>query len=193
MLYSHSVEISRDIVRKIRVDEYYAIYAQKALSDEERVELLDGTIVKMTPQSSAHAYAIQELTHYFEHALDHRFAVRVQLPLTLSDLSEPEPDIAIVRREETRNTSHPQHALLIVEVASESLTKDKGAKRVLYAYAGIPEYWIVDLNSKTIEVYRDPDDQNGLYRNQKIYATSEMIAPRDLSTQSLTIADLFLS
>lgn len=88
-----------------------------------------------------------------------------QLPLTLAGDSEPEPDLAVVRAGEAASvTRHPGSALLVIEVAGESLRLDRQAKAALYARSAIPEYWIVNLADAAVEVHRDPDPPSALYR-----------------------------
>jgi Uma2 family endonuclease len=92
-----------------------------------------------------------------DRSLPDEFAIRCQLPLQLGDRSEPEPDYAVLRAEDARSHREPpSRALLVIEVASESLRKDRDVKGNLYARFGVPEYWIVDLETRAIETRRDP-------------------------------------
>jgi Uma2 family endonuclease len=148
------------------------------LSEDEHVELLDGVLIAMTPQNPPHARAIQRLNHLFTRALPDEFTVLPQLPLTLAEDSEPEPDLAVVRSEDARSSEHhPRTALLVVEVAADSLARDRGAKAALYARAGIPEYWVVNLADRAIEVHRDPDTTTGRYRSAFVVSGSDPISP----------------
>lgn len=126
------------------------------LFEGERVELWKGVIVQESPHKSPHASAVQRLTELFLIALApaRRASVRVQLPLALSDDSEPEPDLAIVERGDYRD-AHPSRALLVVEVSDSSLDDDRGFKAEAYAAAGVPEYWVVDVRARTIEIHTD--------------------------------------
>ncbi len=124
------------------------------LFEDERVELLAGVLVKMSPQRAAHSHAVQQLTERFVIGLKGRAVVRPQLPVALDDESEPEPDLAISPVSDyTRE--HPSQVYLVIEVAESSLRKDR-IKGALYAAAGVPEYWIVDLVAGVFEIYRDP-------------------------------------
>jgi Uma2 family endonuclease len=125
--------------------------------DEERIELLDGVIVEMSPQSTWHADAIMQLTELLMRAVQGRARVRVQLPFAASEVSLPEPDVALVPPGDYRS-AHPQTAHLIVEVALESLRKDRTLKAELYARARVPEYWVVNLVDRCIEVRTLPVD-----------------------------------
>jgi len=127
---------------------------EAGLFRDERVELLRGLLVEMSPQDPRHSAPIDRLTELLVLALAPRARVRVQLPVALSEDSEPEPDLAVVAAGDY-DTEHPTHALLVIEVAGSSLRKDRGLKASLYAEAGVPEYWIVDLAGGLVEVYTD--------------------------------------
>ena len=118
---------------------------------DRRVELIDGDIVEMSPLKDAHIVAVRRLTRWFTQAIDTARDVQVQLPLALGE-SRPEPDLALVPRASKRATS----ASLIVEVADSSLQFDTTTKERLYAEAGVPEYWVVNISDREIWVYTEP-------------------------------------
>jgi Uma2 family endonuclease len=122
----------------------------------ERVELWRGQIVQMSPQHSPHASAVYRIGKMLLSLLDlpGRATVRSQLPLALSDFSEPEPDVAVVSAGDYSD-AHPNTALLLIEVADSSLADDR-AKAEDYAAAGVPEYWIVNLVDGLVEVHTNP-------------------------------------
>ena len=122
--------------------------------EDERVELLEGVIVAMTPQSAPHARRIQWLTRFLVRTLGDEYAVRPQLPLTLGERNEPEPDLAVVRTDATSEDRHPQTAVLVIEVAGDSLRRDRRVKAAVYARAGIPEYWVVNLEARAVRPSR---------------------------------------
>lgn len=161
--------LAQEPQRRLSVDDYHRMIAAGVFEENERIELLEGVIVEMSPQKPAHAEVISRLC-------DPRFVtpgpdvvVRAQLPLTLGQGSEPEPDVAVVaRRPEGYGRSHPTTALLLFEVARESLPKDRVVKSAVYARAGIPEYVIVNLDEECLEVQRDPDPEAGQYRSRQI-------------------------
>lgn len=156
---------------------------------DERVELWRGVIVRMSPQKCPHAAAVQKLTELFMLALvtGARAAVRPQLPLALAEDSEPEPDLAIVARGDYRE-EHPTTALLVIEVANTSLDDDRGWKADAYAEAGIPEYWVVDVVGRTIEVCRDPAP-NG-YRTRIVYGRDQRCSPAAFPDVTIAVADV---
>jgi Uma2 family endonuclease len=149
----HLADIAPDRVRPLRRLEYEKMVAE-GLFAGERVELLDGVIVEMSPQDPRHAGAVQRLTRVLGRALAGRADVRVQLPLAVSEDSLPEPDTALVALRDF-DQAHPTKAFLVVEVAEASLRKDRTVKAALYARAGVPEYWVVNLVERAVEVHTD--------------------------------------
>jgi Uma2 family endonuclease len=143
-------------VRPLRRREYDRL-VELGLFEDERLELLRGTLVAMSPQGPPHADVVERLATRLVTGLAGRARVRSHSPLAVSDDSEPEPDIAVVP-DGDYSTEHPSHALLVVEVADSSLRKDRQMKADLYAEAAVPDYWIVNLNQSAIEVHRDPSD-----------------------------------
>ena len=114
----------------------------------------------------AHVHVIEMLIELFKPGSDKKYKVRCQMPLTLGD-SEPEPDFAVVdRRKAARAPRHPTSALLVVEVASDSLARDLDVKARLYARAGVTEYWVVDVEHQAVEVHRKPSPKTGTWRQR---------------------------
>ena len=145
--------------RRFTVDEYYRMADAGILGAQERVELIEGEIIQMAAIGSRHSGVVKRLNRLFSRGLGDAVLVQVQDPVRLSDLSEPEPDIALLRPKPDDYTgAHPGPAdtLLIVEVADATVGFDRGIKAPLYAVSGISEYWLVDIAAETIEVYRDP-------------------------------------
>ncbi len=142
---------------------------------DERVELLDGEIVEMSPISSAHAWCVKRLTAAFG-PLFGRIILGVQDPLHLGERSDPEPDLTIIRAG-TSQADHPGPAdvLLVIEVASSSIAVDRDIKAPLYARAGIQEYWVVDLNRDRIEVRRTPTPDG--YATVQVLGRGQRISP----------------
>ena len=133
----------------------------------ERVELLDGTIVTMAPQSPPHAGTVVRLHRALMRAVGKEADARMQPPIVIDEWSEPEPDVIVCRPDPydyTREHPRPDQILLVAEVAVSSLAYDRGRKAEAYARAGIAEYWIVDVEGRRIEVRRDPDTATDRYR-----------------------------
>ena len=156
---------------------------------EDRLELLDGEIIDMAPQKSRHATAITLLANTLATVSGPDQTVRVQLPLALDDRSEPEPDIAVVPGSpRDYRDAHPTTALLIVEVADASLAYDRVRKLAAYARAGIPEYWILDLNGETLEVCREPIGDT--YGDRRILKRGDRLAPLAGNGADFEVADI---
>jgi Uma2 family endonuclease len=174
------------------VDDYHHMIEAGTLGEDDHVQLIAGAVVAMTPQGPAHALVIQNLTRLVAQGLAADLALRPQLPLTLPDDSEPEPDLAVVRLADARSREHhPRTALLVVEVAGDSLRLDRQTKAALYARAGIPEYWIVNLAESTVEVHRDPDPETGAYREKAVVSSEGTLAATSVPGLRVDVADLF--
>jgi Uma2 family endonuclease len=150
----NAADLHPDRVRPLLRAEYDRLVESGAF-DEERLELIEGMLVTMTPQDAAHAYAVQRLAEALLIALHGRAIVRVQSPIALAEDSEPEPDVAVVPIGDY-SMHHPAEVHLVVEVATTSARRDRLVKGPLYARAGVPEYWIVDVSSRIVHVHRAP-------------------------------------
>jgi Uma2 family endonuclease len=174
--------------------EYGRLIDLGVLQEDDAVELLEGRLVVAEPQRTPHATAIDLAGEALRRAFGPGWRVRVQLPLGLGRDSEPEPDVAVVRGE-ARDflADHPATAALVVEVADASLRLDRGIKARIYARAGIPEYWIVNLVDRVVEVHRDPASagrRRFRYRDVTAVAPGERIVPLAEPFASLLVADL---
>jgi Uma2 family endonuclease len=138
-------------VHRLDAEQYGQVVASGAL-EGQRVELIDGIVVEMSPQSTQHAGVIERLTAHLATATAR---LRVQLPLGVAPDSVPEPDFALVEGP-ISIARHPTTALLVIEVSWCSQTIDRGRKAELYAAAGVPLYWVVDLDARVVEVRSDP-------------------------------------
>lgn len=161
-------------------DEYYRM-GEAGLFAEERVELLDGEIITMPPQNPPHAGTTSGLATVVIRLLGTNFTVRIQAPIVLNDWSEPEPDVAICRFDPNDyRHEHPKASdvLLVIEVAATTLVYDRGRKVAAYAVSGIPEYWIVNLVDRRIEVFSDPDPVAQRYRKERhVVAGDTLLLP----------------
>jgi Uma2 family endonuclease len=157
--------------RPLRRVEYEQLTALGAFGDE-RIELLEGVLVPMSPIGPRHSSAIDLLNVLFVRALSERARIRVQNPFAASDISEPQPDLLVAPLADYLD-EHPSVALLVIEVAESSLARDRGTKLRIYAARGIPEYWIVDVATRRIEVYREPSDDG--YASARVFERGESI------------------
>lgn len=170
-------------------DEYERMVEGGVFHPEERVELIDGDIFNMTPQGSLHATAIRLVEDALRRVYSKGYDVRVQMPLAIDEYSEPEPDIAVVMgNPRDYRDSHPSTALLVVEVADNTLPFDREKKKRLYARNGIPEYWIINLVEGCLEVYREPVGE--LYQFQTCLRPPESVSPLINALTTCLIEDL---
>jgi Uma2 family endonuclease len=159
---------------------------RRGVLDDARVELLYGRLVSMSPQGGPHSYGVTELARLLIPAVGSRGRVRIQMPLAVSDTSEPEPDVAIVAPGAYLD-EHPSTAWLVIEVADSSLERDRGKAR-LYAAAGVGEYWIVNLNDGLFEVHAEPSSQ-GYARIAQVARGATLRIPR-LADVELAVSDV---
>ncbi len=183
-------------VRLWTCEEYYRMAEAGILAPEERVELIEGQIVRTPSQSPPHAAMVGVACEALRGVLCPGSHPRGRLPLTFGPYSEPEPDVAVVRGAPRDYVeAHPSAALLVVEVADTTLDFDRGRKAGLYARAGIPEYWIVNLPDRVLEVHTDPGPlpdrpaEHG-YRSTRRIGPPDSIAPLFSPAAHVRVADL---
>ena len=177
------------VTAKWSLAEYHQMIAA-ALLDDRQVELIGGEIIEMTPEGPGHSYYCRESVKYLRTTLAQLAEVSEAHPITLPDNSEPEPDVAIIRLPTSQyRDRHPQPADIywLIEIANTTLSKDLGIKKDLYATAGIPEYWVVDLQNMLLVVFLDLQDGN--YQTQRSL-TSGSISPQAFPTVQLDIRQL---
>lgn len=177
--------------RLFTVDEYDRMVTAGILGREDRVELIEGEIVEMSPIGHRHTACVANLMRIFITRLSERAVVWPPGAVRLSTRSKPEPDVTLLRRHSYR-AAHPdvRDVLLLIEVAESSLAYDRNVKLALYARAGIPEYWIVDVESRTIETFRTLTDTG--YRDRRRVAGDEEISPVSFPDVTFRVAELFV-
>ena len=155
----------------------------------DRIELIDGEILTMTPQGSRHAAVAARAAARLARAFGGGCHVRTRMPLAAGGHSEPEPDVAVVEGDEFDYLdAHPATALLVVEVSDDSLTRDRTIKQRLYARCGIPEYWIIAIPDARLEVHRDPTGD--AYRSVRSLRAGDTVAPLARPNATIAVADL---
>jgi Uma2 family endonuclease len=177
--------------RRFSVHEYYRMAEVGILAEDDRVELIDGEIIQMSPIGPPHAGTVLRFSKRFEQRFGDRALVSVQNPIRLDEHNEPEPDLALLKpRPDFYATAHPTppDVLLVVEVADTSLGYDRGTKLPLYARHGIPEVWIVDVTTDTILVSRDPTPSG--YRTAWTVGRGDRIAPLAFPERELAGVEL---
>jgi Uma2 family endonuclease len=172
-------------------DDYQRVGELGLFVDGARLELLEGEVYeKVSPQGVPHAEATELTAETIRGVLPRGLRVRVQLPLRLGKRSEPEPDIAVVSGPiRSGLPHHPTTALLVIEIADSSLRIDRELKRRIYAAAGIPGYWVLDLLNRRLEVYLDPvtpEGEEAYYQTVRICRPGDRITP--LAAPDVTIA-----
>lgn len=147
----------------------------------------DAQLIELTPQGTRHSESVARLSRLLTRALPDRYVVRTHSPFAATDDSEPEPDLAVVP-DEDYSTRHPSTAFLIVEVADSSRAKDLGPKARLYATAGIPEYWLVDLVDDVVLVHLRPE--GGRYASVEAHRAGEVLKPTALPQVEVPVVRL---
>ncbi|HEX6766022.1 MAG TPA: Uma2 family endonuclease [Polyangiaceae bacterium] len=173
--------------RPITRAEYHVI-GEAGLFEDERVELIEGVIVRLAPRGAPHDSTIERLSELLLPRLVGRARIRIQLAFVASEYSEPEPDVAVVPRDEPWD-EHPSHAALLIEVADSSLRFDRGTKGSVYARAGVPEYWVVNVVERTIEVFGAPDGER--YTTATLYRGSDVLAVPGFPDVSFSVVAVF--
>jgi Uma2 family endonuclease len=161
------------------------------LAAGDRVELIEGELIDMAPIGSQHSGAVTGLNRAAIRAAGDRAVVTVQAPLRLSETSEPQPDLLLLKpRADLYRSEHPTAAevLLLVEVADSSLRYDRGVKLPLYAWHGVPEVWIVNIGEGVVDVYRDPQDE--AYRTTAHAARGEVLEPAALPGLRILVTEV---
>ena len=172
-------------------ERYFALVEEGLIAPDDKVELLEGIIVAMSPQSPQHASAVWRTTHALEKAVGERALVRSQVSFLASGNSVPEPDVCVVEGSiADYDECHPNSALLMVEVAASTLAPDRLTKSRIYAAAAVPEYWIVNLRDHVVEVYRNPDPASRVYAFTRVAVEGETIALEAIDRCEVAVADL---
>ena len=175
---------------RVTVEQFFGLVETGVLTEDDRVELLEGVIVAMSPTHPAHDSAVTRVSAALYDAVARRAVVRTQCSLIVGR-SVPEPDVAVVPGSfADYDTAHPREALLIVEVADSSLPQDRISKARIYAAAGVPEYWIVNLREGVVEVLREPDVATARYRTSRLAQPDDRLELAALPGASVTVSDL---
>lgn len=162
--------------RQFTVEEYHRMAEAGVFGEHDRVELIRGEILMMTPAGPRHSYFVRRVNRVLVRAVGDRAEISVQDPVQVEARSEPEPDIAVLRpRGREYLTEHPQRGdvLLAVEVADSSLHHDREVKIPLYSEAGIPEAWLLDVENLVVERYTDPRP-DGYARLERLHANDHV-------------------
>lgn len=176
--------------RTWNVDEYYRLATLGILHPQERLELIEGQILSMSPQGPLHAETVELIADYLRIALAGCALIRNEKPVSLSDVSELVPDLTVVeaRRYSTRHPV-PAQIRLVVEVADSSLDYDRKLKSKVYARAGIQECWVVNIRQRQLHVFTQPVDSG--YLSENVFAENSVVVTSVLDV-TMTVSDLLV-
>ena len=169
------------------VEEFHRL-GELGIFEGRRAMLIHGSILEEGPMNPPHAIASTKTEDLIRDLFGRGYHVRVQKPMVFGLSIDPEPDVAVVRGRPADYTSHPTTAALIVEVSDTSLKYDTTEKAMLYATAGIPEYWVLDLNARQLHVYRAPVD--GAYTTTFAVPTEGTVVPLAVPDGSVKVVEL---
>ncbi|MDG4597027.1 MAG: Uma2 family endonuclease [Candidatus Contendobacter sp.] len=175
------------------VAEYHRMGEVGLLHEDSRVELIDGEIVEMAPIGSSHGGNVNRFIRLFSKVVGDKAIIAAQNPVVLSGYAEPQPDLAILRwraDDYEQSNPHPEDVLLLIEVSDSTLRYDRDVKIPLYAKNGIPEVWLLDIQNRQLEIYREPI--NGIYQ-QRDCRRAGQIAPILCPDAAIDLAELFPS
>lgn len=175
---------------RFTVDEFHRMTETGILSPDDRVELINGEIIAMTPMGPRHASRTRVIYRRLERLLGNEAVVSMQLPVNLGS-AEPYPDVSVARwREDLYEEAHPTpgDVLLLVEVADSTVLYDRNVKSRMYAHAAIPEYWVVDLPQNTVVVHLDP--AAGDYSDVREYDLAESFVSPALGGREIRVRDV---
>ncbi|HYE93672.1 MAG TPA: Uma2 family endonuclease [Terriglobales bacterium] len=187
-----AVEV-RTARRKFTREEYHRMGEVGILKDTDRVELIRGEIVEMSPAGRRHRAFVDNLNSLLMPRLAGRAIVSVQNPVVLSDDTEPQPDLQILRRRSVpykEREAFAEDTLLLIEVAETSLRYDRSTKLRLYAEAGIQEYWIVDCAAEAVQIHRSPHAE-GYREVLRVTEAGATVSPLAFPDVTLTLAEIF--
>jgi Uma2 family endonuclease len=176
--------------------EYERLVELGVFQPDERIELIGGDLIVAEPMGSPHAAAVGLTGDALREAFGPGWVVRVQAPVAPDDDSEPEPDVVVVPGgHRDYRDAHPSRATLVVEVAESSLVFDRDVKGSLYAHAGVPEYWIVNLVDRVLEVYRAPAREPSTrfgwrYNSVEAFSPDATVSPLARLQARIPVADL---
>ncbi len=179
--------LATEKIRPISRREFDQMVEAGVFDEDERIELLHGLLVSMSPIGPRHNELVRRLNEFMVLALHERAQISPQCSFGASDDSEPVPDLMVLPPGDYR-AEHPTQALLAIEVADSSLRKDRSIKRDLYAAAGIPEYWVVNLRDDLIEVHTEP--RQGRYSASRTHEPGSTITLVAFPDVDVSVSDL---
>ena len=189
----NSEQLKPLVLKRWTVGDYHSMSELGILGSDERTELIGGQIALMAPKGTQHVTSLYLLSNLLKELLGNKVYIRLQDPIQLNDFSEPEPDLAIVKGTILDYVDHhPQSKMveLVVEVADSSLKQDCEIKAMLYAQAGIADYWVVDVNNRQLHVFRVPGSEG--YTSHLILNEPNEISPLSFPHSTISLSRIFL-
>lgn len=178
-------------IRLITVKEFHQMFETGILDNDERVELIAGQIIRMAAKGTPHRAIVTCVWKLLEERLGNRVFVCPQEPVQLSNYSEPEPDIALLRADPKYYVDHhpvPSEVYLIVEVADSTIKYDCGVKAIAYAQSGITDYWVLDINTRQLHVFREPNQEG--YQVHEVLTEDQSLSLLAFPTVSVTVREM---
>jgi Uma2 family endonuclease len=175
-------------LRKFSIAEYYKLAEMGVLGPSERVELLDGQIIRMAPIGEKHRTIIDALTYVFVDKPKKRYKVSIDQPIRIEKFNEPQPDLVLFKSGVKNRHPVPKDIYLVIEVADTTLDYDSGVKLRAYEKGGIPEYWIIDVRKKAVNIYKFPANERNYARESH---THGVIAPQAFPDVTVDLSELF--
>lgn len=180
------------LIHRFNVEEYHRLIENNILHEDDRVELIEGRIIDMTPIGSKHAACVSRLNEILSEKLQKRAIINIQNPICLTAYTEPEPDIAIIKRRPdfyAEQLPQPEDVLLIIEVSDSSLDYDCETKIPLYAKSNIPEVWLVNLIENNVAIYSGPSSEG--YNVITKHHHNQILSPKSFHDITLTVSEIF--
>ena len=178
-------------LHRFSAEEYHRLVKVGILASKDRVELIDGAIHDMSPIGPLHGGVVNRLNRFFNLKAKGRWIVSAQNPVGLDKFSEPQPDVVLLKPAPDDYVSHhptPDDVYLLIEVSDSTLDFDRGKKLGIYARAAISEFWIVNLQDSTIEVYLDPHFTG--YEKKTILKAGDKASPAAFPDAAIEVAEL---
>ncbi len=174
---------------RFTVEEYHDMAATGLLTEDDRVELIDGEIVEMSPIGWRHANCVTALTMFLARFALDRYVVSVQNPVTIGEYGELQPDLVLLEQTPHGRLPGPEDVALAIEVSDSTLSYDKNIKLPRYAQSGVPEVWIVDLENQRVEVHASPSPTG--YRESKSFTQGQSVSSTSIRDLSMPMNDIF--
>ncbi len=177
--------------RRFTVDDYYQMGKAGIFREDDRLELIDGEIVQMTPIGSLHVRCVIKLTRLFSPLIQQDYDLSVQNPIELDEFNQPQPDLVIIKQSDLDSIDQPvkpKDIFLLIEVGDTSVQYDKDIKIPLYAKAGIKEVWQIDLQSQTIITYQQPTSDG--YQSVCTHQSNDLISPQSFPHLQFTVSQI---